>query len=84
MRCTVGEIVKLQFHDADINERDGILKTYYLIAPDRNKLIELKNMVESRFDDPDCDDYSYWDVVDDFVAKNFSTIEISDTFIIEY
>lgn len=82
----MGEIVKLQFHDADINERDGILKTYYLIAPDRDKLIELKNMVENRFMNEDVEtyDYAYWDVIDDFVAKNFSTIEISETFVIEY
>ena len=81
----MGEIVKLQFHDADINERDGILKTYYLIAPDRNKLIELKNMVENRFDDDDYDDRDgYWDVIDEFVKKHFETIEIADTFVIEY
>ena len=82
----MGEIVKLQFHDADINEHDGVLKTYYLIAPDRDKLIELKNMVENRFMNEDIEtcDYAYWDVIDDFVAKNFSTIEISETFVIEY
>lgn len=81
----MGEIMKLQFHDADINERDGILKTYYLIAPDREKLIELKNMVENRFDDENYDDCDgYWGVIDEFVKKNFDTIEISDTFVIEY
>ena len=81
----MGEIVKLQFHDADINERDGVLKTYYLIAPDREKLIELKNMVENRFDDENYDDRDgYWVVIDEFVQKNFETIEISDTFVIEY
>ena len=43
-------------------------------------------MVENRFMNEDVEtyDYSYWDVIDDFVAKNFSTIEISETFIIEY
>jgi hypothetical protein len=81
----MGEIVKLQFHDADINERDGILKTYYLIAPDREKLLELRDKVENRFDDPDYDDRDgYWDVIDSFVRDNFSTIEIADTFVIEY
>jgi hypothetical protein len=81
----MGEIVKLQFHDADINERDGILKTYYLIAPDRDKLIELREMVENRFDDESYDDTEgYWDRIDDFVKRNFSTIEITDTFVIEY
>jgi hypothetical protein len=81
----MGEIVKLQFHDADINERDGILKTYYLIAPDREKLLELREKVENRFNDPNYDDRDgYWDVIDDFVRKNFSTIEIADTFVIEY
>lgn len=81
----MGEIVKLQFHDADVNERDGILKTYYLIAPDREKLIELREMVENRFDDPNYDDTDgYWGKIDEFVQQNFSTIEIADTFIIEY
>lgn len=81
----MGEIVKLQFHDADIDERDGILKTYYLIAPDREKLLELRSMVENRCSDPDYDDRDgYWDVIDDFVKNNFSTIEIADTFVIEY
>ena len=81
----MGEIVKLQFHDADINERDGVLKTYYLIAPDREKLLELRQKVENRTDDPNYDDRDgYWDVIDDFVKENFSTIEIAETFIIEY
>jgi hypothetical protein len=81
----MGEIVKLQFHDADVDERDGILKTYYLIAPDYEKLIELRNMVENRFDEEDYDDRDgYWDVIDEFVRANFSTIEIANTFVIEY
>lgn len=81
----MGEIVKLQFHDADINEKDGILKTYYLIAPDREKLLELRQKVENRTDDPNYDDRDgCWDVIDDFVRENFSTIEIAETFIIEY
>ena len=82
----MGEIVRLQFHDADINEKNGILKTYYLIAPDRAKLVELRNMVENRFDNADYndDDMEYWDKIEEFVQQNFSTIEISDTFVIEY
>ena len=81
----MGEIIKLQFHDSDIDERDGILKTYYLIAPDKEKLIELREMVENRFNDPNYDDRDgYWNVIDDFVRSNFSTIEIADTFIIKY
>ena len=81
----MGEIVKLQFHDVDINEHDGILKTYYLVNPERERLIELRNMVENRFDDPNYDDRDgYWGVIDDFVRANFSVIEISDTFVIEY
>ena len=81
----MGEIIKLQFHDSDVNERDGVLKTYYLIAPDREKLCELREKVENRFDDPNYDDSDgYWDVIDDFVRNNFSTIEIADTFVIEY
>ena len=81
----MGEIVKLQFHDADINEKDGILKTYYLIAPDREKLLELRQKVEDRTNDQNYDDRDgYWDVIDDFVRENFSTIEIAETFIIEY
>jgi hypothetical protein len=81
----MGEIVKLQFHDADIDERDGILKTYYLVNPDREKLIELREMVENRFDDENYDDRDgYWGVIDDFVRANFSVIDISDTFVIQY
>jgi hypothetical protein len=81
----MGEIVKLQFHDADINERDGILKIYYLVNPDRERLVELRSMVENRFDDDNYDDRDgYWGVIDNFVKSHFSTIEISDTFVIEY
>ena len=81
----MGEIVKLQVHDADINERDGILKTYYLVNPDRERLVELRSMVENRFDDDNYDDRDgYWGVIDNFVKSHFSTIEISDTFVIEY
>ena len=82
----MGEIVKLQFHDSDINERDGILKTYYLVNPDKKKLVELKNMVENRFMDEDVEayDYEYWDKIDEFISEHFSTVEIADTFVIEY
>ena len=81
----MGEIVKLQFHDADINEHEGILKTYYLVNPSQERLVELKEMVENRFDDPNYDDMDgYWDVIDKFVRAHFSTIKMSDTFIIEY
>lgn len=81
----MGEIVKLQFHDADIDERDGILKTYYLVNPERSRLIELREMVENRFDDPNYDDRDgYWDVIDEFVKSHFSTIRMADEFIIEY
>lgn len=81
----MNKIVRLQFHDADINERNGILKTYYLVNPDRKKLGELKAMVENRFEygGDDCD-YTYWDKIDDFVQRHFTTVEVADTFVVEY
>lgn len=71
------------FYDRDFP--DGVLCTYYLIDPDRDKLELLKTKIETRFDSGDegfIDDI--WNKVDDFVNANFNVLNISEEFEIAY
>lgn len=78
------------------NDDFGVLSTYYLMNPKRDKLDLLKMRIESRFDafsnvnatDEDvikaekfCD--NIWDEIHDFIVSNFTIVEI-ENFGIEY
>lgn len=94
----MAKIVKLEIRDPDIvgmlDYPNGILDTYYLINPDKNTLAVLKHMIENRFDydgltdeeiaakEKFCD--NIWEEIDDFIVKNFVTLDIDETYRITY
>ena len=89
------EIVKLEFRDPDWDE--GVLQTYYLEEPDEEKLAELKNRVENRFENMQRDDVTdeelkaaedfidnIWTRIDEFINENFKVIKIDKKYTINY
>lgn len=91
------QIVKLDIVDTDVEFETPILATYYLVNPDMNKLDELKEMIEHRLDymckddlsdeeieqsEKFCDDI--WGNIYNFIHENFTTLDIDNTYEIEY
>lgn len=89
------KIVKLDFMDNEYCD-DRPLDTYYLIDPDKEKLKELKQIIEHRWDyeyDDTLSEEEYehareidndpWGFIDLFISINFKTLDI-DTFEINY
>lgn len=71
------------FYDRDFP--DGVLREYYLINPDEEKLNELKVLIETRFDgDDEALRDNIWDVIEDFVNENFIVLNITEEFEIAY
>lgn len=90
-------IVKLDIVDNEVFDGSPVLETYYLIDPDKEKLRQLKHMVENRLDYEYDDtlseeEYSYaeerannpWEFIDLFIAMNFKTLDIDELFEINY
>ena len=94
-------IVRLEIKDSDlvgmIEYPNGVLDTYYLVDPDKNKLAILKNMVEHRFDYMSAENLTeeefekaeelnsnIWDAIDLFVRTNFTVIDIDEVYEIAY
>lgn len=95
-------IVKVVIKDHDLSPGnsdfpDGILETYYLKDPDREKLDTLKKMVENRFDldarenmteaeARAAEDFEHdpWSGIEIFIAKNFETVKIDEEYEIKY
>ena len=84
-------IVELVIKDEEIQD------TYYLINPAKDKLAELKHMVEHRFDyqfDESVSDEEFdkaeelinniWEAIDLFVNTNFVTLDIDEIYEINY
>ena len=95
------KIVEVVIRDPDWDENesypDGVLATHYLVNPDREKLEQLKLMIERRFDYSFREDVSaeeiaeaekfldnVWDNIAKFIEENFVSLNISDTFTISY
>ena len=87
-------IVKLDIMDNDVAYDNRLLDTYVLINPDENKLAELKQMIETRFDTDGLTDKeiraketfrdNIWFRIDEFIAKNFVVLNIDETYEIAY
>ena len=91
------KIVRVDFKDNSIFDGTPILETYYLINPNKDKLQELKEMVETRFDYEyinDLPNEAYhrmreiaddpWYAIDTFVKENFVILDIDEVFDINY
>lgn len=86
------KIVKLQILDYDANCE--ILFEYYLVNPDENKLSELKQMIEDRYNHDGLTDEEIearekfcdfiWDEIEEFIDNNFGTLDIDETYEIAY
>jgi hypothetical protein len=85
------KIVKLEIKDEEICD------TYYLVNPDKDKLAELKHMIEHRFDymfDENITDEEFdkaeelvsdiWKAIDLFISANFVTLDIDEIYEIAY
>lgn len=71
-------IIKFNICDTDPEKpSEKILSSWYLIDPDMDKLEELKKRLQHRLENVDADDEfeGIWSV-DDYIFKNFETIEI--------
>lgn len=92
------KIIKLEFVDKDVDiGEDSIQQQYYLLNPNKEKLQELKSLVENRFDymsNDNLTDEQYlkaqelvdniWEAIDLFVSANFIVLDIEDSFEINY
>lgn len=92
------KIVKVDIIDNDLSHNENpILDTYYLIDPDREKLQQLKEMIENRFEyqyDETLSDEeiiakelivdNIWDCIYDFITTNFKILDINEVFEIKY
>ena len=91
------KIVQVCIRDNDIRENERVLETYLLANPDKDKLKELKDKIECRFDYMCNENLSdeeikeaerfadeIWSEIDKFIKENFVTIDIDSTFEISY
>ena len=94
------KIVELVIKDyeliGDVTYPNGILDTYYLINPDKEKLEKLKHIVEHRHDYlyEDLTDEAFdiaeeisnniWDAIDLFINANFIVLDIEEAYEIQY
>jgi hypothetical protein len=92
------KIIKLELVDKDVGVGENpIQQQYYLLNPSKEKLQELKSLVENRFDymsNDDLTDEQYlkaqelvdniWEAIDLFVTANFIVLDIEDNFKINY
>jgi hypothetical protein len=95
------KIVKLEIKDNDLvgmtDYPNGVLDTYYLVNPNKDKLAELKHIIEHRFDYQYNDNISdeefekareiddnIWEAIDMFISANFVTLDIDEIYEIAY
>lgn len=88
------KIIQLVIEDKELGE---IQDTHYLVNPDKNKLKELKHMIEDRFDYQNNENLSdeeiekaeifcdnIWDNIENFIKQNFVELDIKEVYEIEY
>ena len=91
------KIVRLEIVDNDLVGAEKLLDTYHLVNPDKDKLAELKKMIERRFDytfDENISDEEFekaeelcsniWEAIELFINANFVVLDIDETYEIQY
>ena len=88
------KIVRLEIVDNDEQFDNSLLTTYLLVNPDWVKLVELKYVIEHRFDtdgltdeeiaakEEFCD--NIWRDIELFIRDNFVVLPVDETYVIEY
>jgi len=72
------KIVRVDIVDSDVSLEDRLQDTFYLVEPNEDRLKELKDMVEQRFNRAENNEPAieqYTEVID-FIYANFATIDI--------
>jgi hypothetical protein len=88
--------MKLKIVELEIKDEE-MCDTYYLVNPNKDKLTELKHMVEHRFDymykedilDEEFDKAeelvnNIWEAIDLFISANFVVLDIDEVYEIAY
>lgn len=91
------KIVRLEIRDDELMGDKRLLDTYHLVNPNKEKLAELKHMIEHRFDymyDDNISDEDFdkgeelvsniWEAIDLFISNNFVVLDIDETYEIAY
>ena len=75
------QIVILNIIDSDDYDKQ-ILDTFYLVNPDENRLNELREMIEHRFEDDragkDNRFLGNFGAIYDYVSENFKTLDVKE------
>ena len=69
----MSKIVRLDIVDDGLDYSNRVMATFYLVNPDENKLMRLKDMVENRFIKWELEEFAE---IYDYVKANFETVEI--------
>jgi hypothetical protein len=88
------KIVRLEIVDTDVEFKTPLLDAYLLVNPDRDKLAELKHMIEHRFDTDGLTDEEIeanekfrddiWGNIARFINENFIVLDLDEIYEIEY
>lgn len=69
------KIVRLDIVDYDADYSERLQGTFYLVNPDEEKLMQLKYMIETRFDNAP-DNEIDWSTIYDYINENFEKIDV--------
>lgn len=69
-------IVRVDIVDNEEYDGEQVLDTMYLVNPDMDKLIKLKERVESRFDADDEPTFGCIDEIQALITEQFKEIEV--------
>lgn len=73
------KIVRVEMQDTEVFDGESLLQTFYLLNPDMDKLNEIKQKVEARFDDENENgdpSYGSLDDVEEELKKHFTLLNL--------
>ena len=76
------KFVKVDIVDNDADYRcDKVMDTYILVNPNKEKLTELQELLNNRFESGNFEQYSD---IDDYIKENFEVLQMADFIEIEW